>query len=145
MSPSIHLTCPHCLAVNRIHAKQITASTINCGKCHQAIFTGTPFDVNDNAFEKHIQHNSILVLVDFWAPWCGPCKIMAPAYAQATAQLEPHVRALKVNTEVEQILGSRFQIRSIPTLVLFKNNQEIARQPGALSQRDIIRWTQSHT
>jgi len=82
----------------------------------------------------------VFVLHDFWAPWCGPCKIMAPQFAQAAAQLEPRVRLAKVNTENEQMIGAQYGIRSIPTLVLFKNGKEVARQAGAMSAADIVRW-----
>ena len=143
MSDSLHLVCPHCTAVNRIPAQRLEQQP-KCGKCHRPLFAAYPIELTAATFEKHATRNDIPLLVDFWAPWCGPCKMMAPAYQQAAAQLEPRVRLAKVNTEVEQKLGVQFQIRSIPTLMLFKNGKAVASQAGAMGAGDIVRWVSQY-
>jgi len=143
MSDPLHLVCPHCQSVNRVPAARL-AQNPNCGKCHQPIFNGHPLELTAATFSKHINQNDIPVLVDFWAPWCGPCKMMAPAFVQAAGMLEPRVRFAKVNTDIEQALGNQYAIRSIPTLALFAGGKEIARQAGAMGAHDIVRWVNAN-
>ena len=142
MSDSLHIVCPHCSAVNRIPAARLEDGP-NCGKCHQPLFTAHPLELSASDFHKQLGRNDIPVLVDFWAPWCGPCQMMAPAFVQAAAQLEPRVRLAKLNTEIEQSLAAQYGIRSIPTLALFHRGRELARQAGAMSAQDIVRWTRT--
>jgi thioredoxin 2 len=143
MSDSLHLVCPHCQAVNRVPSARLPQNP-GCGKCHQLLFSGQPTELTTATFATHIGHNDIPVVVDFWAPWCGPCKMMAPAFEQAARLLEPRVRLAKVNTDSEQTLGNNYAIRSIPTLVLFKSGREVARQPGAMGAQDIVRWVSAY-
>ena len=142
MSDSAHIVCPHCNAVNRIPAARL-ADGPRCGKCHEPLFVAYPVELTGGNFEKMIGRNDVPVLVDFWAPWCGPCKMMAPAFEAAAQQLEPRIRLAKLNTESEQAIAARFGIQSIPTLALFRNGREIARQPGAMGTGDIVRWVQA--
>ncbi len=142
MSEALHIVCPHCEAVNRISGARL-ADGPRCGKCHRELFTAHPLELTAANFQRHLERNDIPLLVDFWAPWCGPCKMMAPQFLQAAAQLEPQVRLAKVDTEAEQSLGARFGIRSIPTLALFRGGRELARQAGAMGAADIIRWVRS--
>ena len=142
MSDSLHLVCPHCHSINRVPTARLSEQP-NCGQCHQPIFAGQPLELTGSTFERYINKNDVPVLVDFWAPWCGPCKMMAPAFTEAAALLEPDVRLAKVNTDVEQTIGAQYRIRSIPTLILFKGGRELARQGGAMTTRDIVRWTRS--
>ncbi|WP_295951893.1 thioredoxin TrxC [Rhodoferax sp.] len=143
MTESLHIVCPHCHTTNRVHTDQL-GSAPDCGSCKKPLFTGQPADLDGAAFDKHLLRNQIPLLVDFWAPWYGPCRQMAPAYVQAAAQLEPRIRVAKVDTEAHQTLGARYQIRSIPTLALFVGGREVARQAGAMGTADIVRWVQQH-
>ena len=143
MTEPLLAACPHCGALNRVPPARL-AEQPDCGKCHRPLFTGKPLVLDAAGFALHVERSQVPVLVDFWAPWCGPCRMMAPHFEQAAAQLEPQVRLAKVDTEAEPSLGSRFDIRSIPTLALFAGGREVARQAGAIGAADIVRWTRAN-
>ena len=139
MSNAVHIVCPSCGGINRVPTDKLNAGG-KCGKCKQALFQGQPLELNASNFDHHLTKSDIPLVVDFWAPWCGPCKMMAPVFQQAATQLEPQVRLVKVNTEQEQALAARYQIRSIPTLAIFKNGQETTRMAGAMDLNNLINW-----
>ncbi|MDO5058288.1 MAG: thioredoxin TrxC [Lautropia sp.] len=140
MSEGWIVGCPSCHGLNRVPAARL-ADDPSCGKCGQPLFTGKPLALDEAGFRAHVERATLPVLVDFWAPWCGPCQMMAPHFEAAAEALEPQVRLVKVDTQAQQALGARFGIRSIPTLALFREGREIARQPGAMGTADIVRWT----
>jgi thioredoxin 2 len=137
-----HVVCPHCHTTNRVANADLVAAP-TCGKCHQPLFTGHPLALDEAGFARHVSRSHLPVLVDFWAPWCGPCRQMAPQFEAAAKELEPHVRLVKVNTEEAPQLGAQLNIRSIPTLALFVGGREVARQPGAIGKADILRWVKA--
>lgn len=139
MSDAPHIVCPRCGAVNRVPASR-PAAAARCGKCRASLFEGHPAELSESAFRRHLERDDIPLLVDFWAPWCGPCRMMAPAYEQAARQLEPGVRVAKVNTEEAQALAAQLGIRSIPTLALFGGGRELARTAGAMDAGSIVAW-----
>ncbi len=139
---STNVACPHCHAVNRVPSARLADAPV-CGRCRAALFTGKPVELDTAGFNAQVLRGELPVLVDFWAPWCGPCRTMAPQFERAAGDLEPAFRLAKVDTEAQPALGSRFGIRSIPTLILFRSGREIARQPGAMGATDIVRWVRS--
>lgn len=142
MTPTLHIVCPHCHKTNRLAADSLNSAP-GCGSCHQPLFTGEPLPLDADSFAKHVGRSQIPVVVDFWAPWCGPCRMMAPAFAQAAQQLEPLVRLVKLDTEAYPQVAAPFNIRSIPTMAIFRQGQEIARVSGAMPAGEIVRWVRS--
>ena len=141
---SLHIVCPHCNAVNRIQTSRFEDRP-RCGSCKEPLFTGAPAILDEGNFDKQISRNDIPVVVDFWAPWCGPCKMMAPAFESAAAELEPRVRLAKLNTEEFQPIAAKYKIQSIPTLAIFKHGREVLRQAGAMQQDQLLHWVRANT
>jgi len=139
MSDALTLGCPHCGAINRVSQARLNDRP-KCGKCKRSLFTGEPVALTSANFHALVERSELPVVVDFWAGWCGPCKMMAPIFAEAARELEPHIRFAKLDTESQQALAGRFGIRSIPTLIVFRNGQELARQPGVLQGPQLREW-----
>lgn len=142
MTDMLHVVCPHCDAVNRVPADRVDAGG-TCGRCKRVLFPGEPLELDPARFEVHLTRNDLPVVVDFWAPWCAPCRMMAPAFASVAKRLESRARFVKVDTERHPELGTRFGIRSIPTLAILKNGREVARQSGAMDAGHLQGWIES--
>ncbi|MGN6377260.1 MAG: thioredoxin TrxC [Sphingomonas sp.] len=138
------IVCGACGALNRVPDARL-GDDPKCGKCGQPLITRRPLAAGQAMFDKLVGKGSQPVLADFWASWCGPCRMMAPAFEAAAAELAPHVRLVKVDTEQEQALSARYRIQSIPTLILFANGREVARQSGAMTKDAIARWVRQHS
>ncbi len=143
MGDSTNVVCPLCEAVNRVPSARL-GDRPTCGRCKQPLFDARPVALTEASFDQHLHRSELPLVVDFWAAWCGPCKMMAPAYEQAAARVEPRARLAKVDTEQNQMLAQRYGIRSIPTLAIFKAGRQVANQAGAMSLPQLVQWIEHY-
>jgi thioredoxin 2 len=143
MTSALHLVCPHCAALNRVPPERPVALG-RCGSCHRALFDAHPVAVDEARFERHLQSNDIPVLLEVWAPWCGPCRTMAPQFERAAAALEPDVRSLKLNADEAPRISARLGVRGIPAIYLFRHGRVVAQTAGAMNADAIVDWVCKH-
>ncbi len=139
MNDNLHVVCPHCHTINRLPRARLDQGA-KCGHCKQPLLEGRPVELTKAGFDRHLTKHDLPLVVDFWAPWCAPCRSMAPAYEEAAARLAPGVQLAKLDTEAEPEIAARFGIRSIPTLIAFKNGREVARRSGASDVSGLLGW-----
>lgn len=143
MSEFLHVLCPHCDTVNRVPRNKL-AEGGRCGACHQSLFDGRPLALDAARFQRHLEKSDLPLLIEFWAPWCGPCRVMAPELERAAKRLEPQLRLVKINIDENPAVAERFAVRSIPTLALARYGRELARTAGAMSAAQLEDWTRGH-
>ena len=139
----IRIICPYCDAINAV-PKARPAKAAKCGKCPQPLFAGSPVDLDSARFDRHVSRSDIPVVVDFWAPWCGPCRAMAPAFEQTARELEPHMRLAKVDIDKAPDIAAQYGVQGVPTLVVYKNGKAADRQVGALPASQLRAWIERH-
>jgi len=142
-SATLNIVCPHCETANRV-PRQRLADGPRCGACKAPLFDTHPVELTGSAFRRHVASSDLPLIVDFWAPWCAPCRTMAPVFERVASEIEPQARFAKVNTDEEQDLARSLDIRGIPTLAIFKGGKEIARTSGAMDESRFVAWARSH-